>query len=108
MLYIYRFYCIGYSLIIYRHGRSSACNVCLLYSDVYKARNCKLYEAGSACPGCMGTRLQSGYVVPRYHTCTLECERIDCEPYMARSRDKIGLIWLTSGQATHTVRVASR
>ena len=29
------------------------------------------------------------WVVPRYHPCTLECERVACEPYMARSRDMI-------------------
>ena len=29
------------------------------------------------------------WVVPRYHPCTLECERAACEPYMARSRDMI-------------------
>ena len=64
--------------------------------------NCTRPEV-HACPGCMGTRIQSGYVdvVPRYHTCTLECERIDCNPYMARSREKIGRIWLTSGQAIY-------
>ena len=47
---------IGYSLII----DMGECNVCFFDSDVYKVHDWKLQEAGSAHPGCMGTRLQSG------------------------------------------------
>ena len=74
------------------------CNVCLFCSDVYKPR--KLHEAGSARARAAWGR---DYKVRRTQIPPMHfrMRRIDCDPYMARSRDKIGRIWLTSGQAIY-------